>query len=330
MTDRVRLLAKNDVKKCIGMSRAVELMDVAFRAISDGSVDCPVRTSLSNDSGTMLYKPAYLGAAEAFCVKVASVFPGNSSKQKPVTSGLVLVNDFHTGLPLALMDAEYLTGLRTGAASGLATRVLARQDVSVVALIGAGGQAAFQLEAMCEVLPLEEVYVFSRSRRKSEEFCEQMKQVAAPCRLIPTQDRSVLKDCGVICTATSSHEPVFTDCELGAGVHINGIGSYRPEMAEIPVETIQRSIVCVDQRAACLREAGDILQGIKNGDLPKDYHAPELGEVLIGRVAGRTSREQTTIFKSVGNAAQDIICAAEILKVAEEHGVGELFSFASA
>ena len=192
-------------------------------------------------------------------------------------------------------------------------------------MIGTGGQAACQLEAMLAALPLETVYVLSRRQEHARRFCEQRKSSA--CRLEPSADRSVLLHCGVICTATSSHQPVFADEEISPGTHINAVGSFRPDMAEIPLATIQRAFVCVDQAETCLAEAGEFRQGIDTGQLPADYRAPELGELLSGAAVGRSSPDEVTVFKSVGNAAQDLVCAAEILEAAQANDVGQRLTF---
>lgn len=306
------------------MGRAIDLMQEAFIALTQGTIHVPVRTNLTNDFGTLLYKPALMQSSKMFAMKAVSVFPGNTARGLPVTTGLMLVNDSETGLPLALMDAEYLTALRTGAATGLATRLLTNPNIKTAALFGTGGQAGCQLQAMLEVLPLETIHVFSRDPMNAEAFCSEQSEVAGECRLIPDSSRDVLHGCGLITTATSSKVPVFTNLAIGAGVHINGIGSFRPEMAEVPLETVCRATVFVDQREAALQEAGDLVGPISQGSLPPDFAPAELGEVLLGKRSGRTSLEETTFFKSVGNAAQDIACAREILAIAEREEMGQI------
>lgn len=321
---KLRLLTGNDVRCCLGMPRAIDAMSRAFAALSSKQVEAPHRTKIGSSDGIMLYKPALQQKAGIFIVKVVSVFPGNLKAGLPVTTGLLLVNDATTGLPRALMDAQYLTALRTGAASGLACRLLCNPGVTQAALFGAGGQAACQLEAMLCTLPLETVYVFTRDSMHAEAFCRNQEPAAGGCRLIANPDRSVLKTCGVICTATTSSTPVFSDDEICAGTHINGIGSFMPTMAEIPAETICRSTVVVDQREACLDEAGDLRQPIERGLMPPDFRPAELGEIVLRRATGRTSPQAVTVFKSVGNAAQDLECAAEVLGLAEESKIGTM------
>lgn len=320
---KVRLVTQTDIRQALAMRRAIELMPEAFVALSQREIQVPVRTSISNAAGTMLYKPALLAARKVFGMKAVSVFPGNAARGLPVTTGLMLVSDSETGLPVALMDAQYLTALRTGAATGLATRLLADPATKAAALFGTGGQAACQLRALLDVLSLETVYVFSRSFSNAEAFCHAHSEAAGSCRLVAASSHEVLRECGVITTITNSGSPVFADSDIPTGVHINGIGSFRPDMAEIPPETVLRATVFVDHREAALAEAGEIVDAVSRGLLPQDYSPAELGEVLLGRRPGRTSAEQITFFKSVGNAAQDIVCAAEILAIAEQQGLGE-------
>lgn len=319
---KLRLITGPEMRQCLGMPRAIDLMHQAFAALSQGEVTAPQRTKISSDQGTMLYKPALLPAAGIFVVKSVSVFPGNVTQKLPVTTGILLVNDATTGLPLALMDAEYLTALRTGAAAGLACRLLANPNSRQGALFGTGGQAYQQLQGLLCALPLDEVFVFSRHKEHAEVFCRDHSQASSPCRLIPNPDRNRLHECQVISTATTSLTPVFQDLEIAAGTHINGIGSFMPTMAEVPAETVCRATVIVDQRSSCLNEAGDLRQPMDQGLLPASFCPAELGEILSGEKVGRRSPEELTFFKSVGNAAQDVVCAAEVLRQAEATGIG--------
>lgn len=321
---KVRLLTGDDVRQAISMSRAIELMADAFRALSDGTVQAPVRTNVRSELGTMLYKPAVMSSANLFALKAVSVFPGNATQRLPVTTGLMLVNDSQTGLPLALMNAEHLTALRTGAASGLATRLFANPETQTAALFGTGGQASCQLGALLDVLPLKTLYVFSRDPERAKRFCEARVTMSENCRILPGSTHDVLTDCGVITTATTSKTPVFCDNWIADGVHINGIGSFTPDAAEVPADTVLRATVFVDQRHAALAEAGDLMQPMQRGLLSSSFSPAELGEVLSGTRLGRSNPTEITFFKSVGSAAQDIVCAAEILRVAMEDGLGHI------
>jgi ornithine cyclodeaminase/alanine dehydrogenase-like protein (mu-crystallin family) len=321
---KIRLLSRDDVRRALAMERAIDLMEDAFTSLSKGDVQAPVRTNVSHSSGTMLYKPAFMPTARMFGLKAVSVFPENVAKGLPATTGVMLVNDSDTGLPLALLDAQYLTALRTGAAAGLATRQLANTKTRVAALFGTGGQARCQLEALLQVLNLDKAYIISRQSARADSFCEEHAELAGSCRLIPADSTEVLAECGVITTATTSSTPLFADDALSDGVHLNGIGSFAPNMAEIPPETVCRATVYVDQREAALKEAGDLIGPLKAGLLPSSFSPAELGEVLLGTRPGRCNQQQITFFKSVGNAAQDIVCAADILATANREGLGQM------
>lgn len=306
------------------MPRAIELMKSAYRDLSAGNVDSPLRTVLVNDNGTVLYKPAYSDDAGIFCVKVVSVFPANVEKGLPVTPGVIVVNSAETGMPLAILEAGYLTSLRTGAATGIATEVLAPQESRVGALFGTGGQARHQLEAMLCVRPFEKIYVFSRNPEKAIRFCEENADLVGSsgnCELVANPDRAVLKECDVITTATTSPTAVFSDDEISDTVHINAIGSLGKHRTEVSAETLLRSEVIVDQRAACLVEAGEICLMRDSGLIGEDYHPMEIGEIIAGD-AMLADRTKPTVFKSVGNAAQDLVCSAEIYRHTEANNLG--------
>lgn len=324
----VRLIDQGLVMKCLSMSEAIELMAVAYRDLSEGNVDSPLRTALVNENGTVLYKPAYSNKAGIFCVKVVSVFADNTNKGLPVTPGIIVVNSVETGMPLAIIEAGYLTSLRTGAATGIATKWLAPKESRIGALFGTGGQSRHQLEAMLCVRDFEKIYVFSRSPENAERFCKENADLVSVgatgvrgCELVANPDRSVLKECDVITTATTSPEAVFSDDEISDHVHINAIGSLGAQRTEISAETLLRSNVVVDQRAACLKEAGEICLMREAGLVGDDYHPVEIGEIIAG-LAQVEGSSKPTVFKSVGNAAQDLVCSAEIYRHTELNHLG--------
>ncbi|BDS08781.1 ornithine cyclodeaminase [Oceaniferula spumae] len=317
----VRLIDQGLVERCLSMPRTIELMQEAYADLSQGNVESPLRTALVNDGGTVLYKPAYSDGAGIFCVKVVSVFAGNLDKGLPVTPGIIVINSSETGMPLAIIEAGYLTSLRTGAASGIATKLLAPEESKTGALFGSGGQARHQLEAMLCARDFSTMYVFSRTAVNAERFCEENRDLAGNCQLIANPDRSVLKECDVITTATTSPVAVFANDEVSDTVHINAIGSLGASRTEVSAETLLRSNVIVDQRDACLKEAGEICLMRNAGLIGDDYYPAEIGEVILDR-ASLGPRIKPTVFKSVGNAAQDLVCAAEIYRYAEKNNLG--------
>ena len=269
--------------------------------------------------------PAYLTKSETIGAKIVSVFPNNRRRGLPTIHALVIVVDGKTGQPLAAMDGTYLTALRTGAASGLATDLLARKDSRVVAIFGAGTQARTQLEAVCTVRDIEKAWVFDVRTRIARAFVREMKEKGSPIpadiRVAQTK-KQALREADVVCTATTSFRPVFADSDLKLGVHINGVGSYTPEMQEVPARTVVRSKVVVDSREASLAEAGDLIISIDGGLISNKNIHGEIGDVAAGKVPGRESEEETTFFKSVGLAVQDVAVAERVLQRAEELGLG--------
>jgi ornithine cyclodeaminase len=242
----------------------------------------------------------------------------------PTIHALVAVVEASTGRPLAVMDGTYLTALRTGAASGAATDLLARQDASVAAVFGAGVQARTQLLAACEVRDLEAVWVYDVDPRAAASYAEEM----AGQGRIPTDLRrascpaEAIREADIICAATTSMTPVFADEDLRPGVHINAVGSFTPEMQEVPGETVARARIVVGSREGCLAETGDLIIPIGQGLITEhDIHA-ELGEIAAGSKPGRASAEEITFFKSAGNAVQDVSVARRVMDEARRLGLG--------
>jgi ornithine cyclodeaminase len=217
------------------------------------------------------------------------------------------------------MDGTWLTALRTGAVGGLAADLLSREDSSTVALFGAGVQARTQLEAVRCVRPITEVRVTSRSGDSAEALVAELRGVAA--RRVDDPDEAI-DGADIILTATSSATPVFDGSRVAPGTHVTGVGSFTPEMREVDTALVTRARVVVDQRAAILVEAGDILGPIREGVVDESVMSAEIGEIVLGLAPGRTSRDEITFFKSVGNAVQDIAVAARVLERAEAVGRG--------
>ena len=325
---KVRVLNATDIKNALPMEVAIDAMREAFSRISAHKAVLPLRShiTLLEYDGVAEFMPAYLPPSESIVIKIVSVYPRNRLHQLSTIHALVVVLDAKTGQPSALVEGEALTAIRTGAASGLATDLLARPDARAVAIFGSGVQARTQLEAVCTVRPIQGVWVYSPHRSRASEFAKEMsgqKAIPKEVFLATTPDEAV-KDADIICTATTSSTPVFDGRSVKPGVHINAIGSFTPEMQEIDSETIRRALVVVDSKEAALAEAGDLLVPIKEGVITKDHIHAELGEILNGHKAGRIDEEQITIFKSVGIAVQDAAAAARALVKAATNNWGQL------
>jgi ornithine cyclodeaminase/alanine dehydrogenase-like protein (mu-crystallin family) len=306
------------------MRAAIEAMRGAFAELSQGGVVLPLRASLSgvDQQGVDLVMPCYSPALQRFSLKTVTVFEQNCQQGLPTIQGLLVLTDGACGAHLAILDGTCLTAIRTGAASGLATDLLARDDASVAAIFGAGVQARTQLEAVCCVRPIERVTVYDLDQAAAEVFATEMTQhLGVPVARAATPAENV-HAADVVCTATSASLPVMSGEELPAGVHINAVGAFRPTTAEIPADVVCQARVVVDQHAAALEEAGDLLQPLQQGRIKPDHFSTELGAVLGDRSLGRRAPEETTLFKSVGVAIQDLYAAEAALQAAYRLGLG--------
>ncbi|MFB0565235.1 MAG: ornithine cyclodeaminase family protein [Candidatus Aminicenantaceae bacterium] len=324
---RLKILSGNDVKKAVSMAQAISAVKEAYIQLSSGKAEMPLRTSVpvEKQKGITLFMPSYLAESQAMGAKVVSVFPQNLDKGMPTIHAVVVVLDAETGRPVALLDGTYLTALRTGAASGAATDLLARNDARVAAIFGAGAQARTQLVAVCTVRTVEKVWIFDTQPGIAEAWAAEMKFRGSPIPsaiFVAESPAQAAREADIICTATTSYEPVFEDKDLKPGVHINAIGAYTPDMKEIPVATVIRSKLIVDSRQACLAEAGDIIIPLKDGLIAEEHIHGEIGDVAAGRIPGRESDEEVTLFKSVGLAVQDVAVAELVRAQAEEMNLG--------
>ena len=325
-TRTITVLSSADIRQALPMSAAIEAMKEAFAELSGGRVTMPTRTHIDvpDHAGTALFMPSYAARFGRIGVKIVNVFGANRAKDLPAIQGLVGLFDSETGTPLALLNGTYLTALRTGAASGLATDLLARTDAATVAILGAGVQGRTQLEAVCAVRPIRRVRVYDVRLEAAETFANEMGTALAVEVTIASSAQEAVQGAHVICAATVSSRPVFADADLAPGTHINAIGSYKPDVQEIPAETMQRALVVVDHRASALAETGDLIIPIKQGLLQEsDIHA-ELGEIVAGQASGRASESQITLFKSVGVAIQDLAAATRALAQAQAAGLGQI------
>ncbi len=321
----IRILTAADVKAALSIAEAIEATRSAFAQLSSGRAEVPVRTQWSATNGTALVMPAYLPDSQGLGAKIVSVFPGNPGRGLPTVNAVVALLDPETGRPIALLDGTYLTALRTGAASGLAADLLALPAAGTLAVFGAGVQARTQLLALCTVRSIDRAWVYDRNPERAREMIAEMAgkaPVPADMRLA-TSPAEAVHEAAIIATATTSNCPVFADADLRPGAHICAIGAFTPQMQEVPAETVGRARVFVEQRAGALAEAGDLLIPIEQGLLAAES-VHEIGEVINGQITGRESPEQVTLFKSVGNAVQDIATATRALRIAEERGLGTI------
>ena len=324
MNTSLLYISAEDVRRALPMADAIAAMRDAFGQLSDGQVTLPPRQHMEapDADGTALVMTCYSAARKLYTLKFLTVFPQNRKKGLPLIQALVILADGSTGEHLAVMDGASLTAIRTGAASGLATDLLARPDAATAAVFGAGVQARTQLHAVCCVRGIGRARVYDADPAAAERCAGEMtQQLGVPVERADSPAKA-LEDADVVCTATTSPTPVFGDGDLKRGAHINAAGVYKPHMAEIPVATVCRARVVVDHRGSALEEAGDLLGPLRQGLIQQSHFATELGEVVLGRAVGRRSAEELTLFKSVGLAVQDLCAGARVLENARRLGLG--------
>ncbi len=315
---KIRILTAADVKAALPMKNAIAAVRSAFAQFSAQQANVPLRSRFHTDKGVTLIMPAHLKQTGEFVLKVVSVYGGNPEKGLPTVAATVLVLDPETGMPLAFMDGDSLTALRTGAAGGLAADLLARKDARRAVLFGAGVQARTQLLAALEVRPLEEVAIIDPVPAAAERLAAEVatwKQV--PVVKLGADSSEAVAAADLIMAATTATIPLFDGNLLKPGTHVTGVGSFTPDMQEIDAVTVNRARVVVDSREACLAEAGDIIKAGASIDA-------EIGEIVNGTWPGRQNEEEITFFKSVGVAAQDAAASAAVLAGAETHNLGQI------
>jgi alanine dehydrogenase len=324
----MRVLSSDDVRQAVSMPEAIDAVETAFTRLSGGMADVPLRTAIATPEvqGTSLFMPARLAgdaATAALGAKTVSIFPRNYSRAEPTIYAMVTLFDPHSGRPLAVLDGTYLTALRTGAASGVATRWLAREDAHTLAIFGAGAQALTQVLAVCAVRPIDDIWLVNRTRDRAQLLLARLRAEGITCRVrLAPSPVEALAHADIVCTATSSATALFRDEDLQPGTHINAIGSFQPSMSELPLELVARSRLVVDQREAAWAEAGELVQAHAAGLISTDAVVGEIGAVVAGQIDGRLEPGEVTCFKSVGNAVQDLAVGTLALERAIAIGLG--------
>lgn len=310
-------ISKEEMIEHYTMKEAIEADKKALAAYSSGKATVPLRTNLAipEANGQSLYMPAYVqGSQPSLGIKIVSVYPENSKKNLPSVPATMVVLNPETGVVEAILDGTYLTQLRTGAVQGAATELLAREDAEIGALIGTGGQAQAQLEAMLAVRKLKEVRIFDVDVARACLFAEQMKEQFEATIVAVKTSQECVTDADIITTVTTSKQATFSAEWIKKGAHINGVGAYTPEMCEIPKEIIkQADVIIFDTMEGVLAEAGDFMQPLETGFISENHYRGELGQLINGTIQGRQSANEITIFKTVGSAVLDTTVANEIV-----------------
>ncbi len=321
---RILVINQDEVPRLLPMAECMDVMAGVLRALAAGEALLPLRTvmMLPGAGGAFAVMPAYLAQPPAIGLKAITVFPANEGTDFDSHQGAVLLFDAGHGRLLAIMDASSITAIRTAAVSGVATRVLAREDAGDLAILGSGVQALTHLEAMRLARPLRRVRVWSQKPPSVARFVAQAAQRFGVRVEASSSAREAVQGADLVCTVTSSREPVLEGAWIAPGAHVNAVGSSVRTARELDSEAMRRAALFVDRRESTLNEAGDFLVPRGEGVIGDDHIRAELGEVLLGRHGGRASAEEVTVFKSLGLAVEDVASAHHIYEAAARAGAG--------
>jgi alanine dehydrogenase len=322
----VLFLSRSDVESLVTMREAVQAVERAFLELHEGKAVCPKRLIISVDKheNFVYYMPAYLSQTESLAIKIVTQYEENLKHGLPTILASILLNDPENGKPLALMDGTYITATRTGAASAVATKYLARKDSSVAGVIGTGGQARAQVQGLREVLEnLAKIKVYDILPKRAEEFAHSVsRELSLTAEAVGTSKQCV-ENSDVLVLATTSKVPVLDGDWIKVGAHINSIGVVGPEGRELDDKTVKRAKIVVDTAEGALVETGDLIIPIKKGIISRSDIYAELHEIVGGKKLGRTSNDEITCWKAVGMALEDAAVAKLVYDKAKKEGIGK-------
>lgn len=319
------VLSHADVEALLSMKEAIAVVAGVMPQVSAGKAELPLRSVIPVSGGNRMgIMPGALADPACYGVKLVSLFPGNPAKGLSSHRGAMVLFEAETGEATAMMDASLLTAIRTAAASGVATRALAREDCETLAIIGYGEQAEHHLDAMAEVRPIRRVTVAGRSADKAAAFCERAAARHGGLSFSSTTDmEAAVRDADIVCTVTASPVPVLKGDWLAPGCHVNVVGSSIPSMREVDDRFVERASIWVDYLPSTLAQAGEIVEMIAAGRFSAGRLRGEIGNVLAGTAPGRSSPDEITAYRSLGIAAQDLAAAQFVLERAVALGKGQ-------
>lgn len=322
------LLSKEDIKKVFTMKEAIAADKKAFQLVAEGECETPLRTTIQAPKyeGCFLFMPAYVEGMDTASLKIVNIFPHNIDNGIPSSPAQVLLIDGKTGVVQSMLDGTYVTQLRTGASSGAAFDILAKEDCRIGALIGTGGQAAAQLEAMLVARKLQEVRVFDINHERTVDFAEKMQEElkAYGAKILPvgSSDEAIC-NADLIVTVTPSSKPVFDGTKVKKGATVSCVGAYQHHMQEMDPAILPRaSKIYFDSQSAVLSESGDILIPLEKGIISEKDFTGNLGDVINGKLVGRENDDEIIVYETVGVATQDLVTAKVIYEKAVAAGVG--------
>ncbi|GGW45814.1 ornithine cyclodeaminase family protein [Streptomyces griseoloalbus] len=322
------VLGRSQVEALLDLDALIDALGPAMADLSAGRASAPGRIAalVPEREGFLAAMPGFVPAAGVLASKLVSLFPHNAGTRLPTHQALIVMFDPATGEPVALLDGTAVTAARTGACSALSARLLAREDASVLAVLGTGVQARSHARAMCRVRPIRQIRVAGRNPAKATALAEELSaELDAAVRAVASYAEAI-DGADIVAATTHALEPVVRRAWLSPGTHVTSVG-YNPAGREIDDATVAEALVCVESRAAALAPfptgTNDLLTPIRDGVITADHVHAELGELVEGSRPGRTSPDRITLYKSVGVAVQDAAAAALIVTAARERAVGE-------
>jgi ornithine cyclodeaminase len=306
------LLNKTAVMESLSHAQCIYALSDAMQSVSCGDVIMPLRQfiQIPNTAGKFTLMPGYVGKPASFGFKIVSKFPREANSPHGTHVGAVMIFDAEHGIPLAMLHGGELTAIRTAAASGLATRELARENAETLTLLGCGEEAKHHLKAMLAVRPLKKIIVWGRSVERAQAFVDAQNLPATLQIQVEADAETAVAAADIICTVTSATNPILKGEWLTPGTHVNLVGAALRTSAEADTEVVKRSRFYIDYRISAMAQAGELLNAIEQGAITKEHIIGEIGEVLAGQKPGRQSATDITVYKSLGVAAQDLAAAS--------------------
>lgn len=318
------LLSRRQIESILKLKDVIKAVEDGYREIGSATTKVPtrIRVDMEAYNGNILVMPAYLAGMNALATKLVTTHLDNPSLNLPTVLGTIILHDPKTGLPLAIMDGTYITAMRTGAAGAVAAKYLSREDSSTATIVGTGVQGRSQLLALCEVRRIRKVFAFDSDSKRCKDYVDEMnKRVKA--KVIQVGDpRDAVNESDIVVTATPSFQPVVKGAWMREGCHITGIGSHSPDARELDEKVITRaSKVVLDTWDA--KSVGDIAYPVSKGLFKEEDIYSDIGSIVSGKKAGRTSPTEITVFKSVGTAVIDAATAFKAYKLAAKKRIGK-------
>lgn len=316
------VLNQSEVEHLLTMPECIGLMRETLSALARGEATLPLRTVFGIPDGAFAVMPSALANPSCVGAKIITVLPKNHGTQYDSHQGAVLLFDTDNGSLLSVMDATSITTIRTAAVSGVATDALAKKNATSLAILGAGVQGHSHLDAVCAVRPIETLRIWSRNRANGEALAKIARDKYKLDVAVVDSGRDAVQNIDIVCATTSSTEPVLLGEWLTPGTHINAVGASQRHAREVDSAVVVKSKLYADRRESALKEPGDIIVPLENGEITADHIVGEVGEVLIGKVPGRQNDTDITLFKSLGLAIEDLASAHWLYGEARRQNVG--------